>query len=128
MACVLVVEDEPTISMVLQELLREAGHQVITARNGAEALRALTGTPVPDIMLLDLFLPDTSGRDLLQRARSLEAFRDRPVVLITGAVPCPEDFPPEGTYQALIAKPFDLDDVIQTVARLVPAPSPSPGP
>lgn len=124
MACVLVVEDEPTIAMVLQELLREAGHQVITAHNGAEALQALQATPCPDIMLLDLFLPDTTGRDLLQKARNLESFRDRPVVLITGAVPCPEDFPPEGAYQALIAKPFELDEVLQTVARLVPSSPP----
>ena len=118
MARVLVVEDEPTIAMVLQEILREAGHEVITASTGMEALQVLQESPCPDIMLLDLFLPDTSGRDLLQEARAVEVFQDRPVVLITGAVPCPLDFPPEGSYQALIAKPFELDDVLQTVARL----------
>lgn len=119
LAHVLVVDDEPTIARVLQEVLMEAGLDVDTAPNGAGALRRLEKQPTPDVMLVDLFMPDIGGRAVVQQIRGNPALHELPVILITGAVHREEDFPPPGTYQDIITKPFDVDDVVKRVRRLL---------
>ncbi|MFZ5824749.1 MAG: response regulator [Bacillota bacterium] len=118
MARILVLEDEPTVLLVLSEVLQDEGHEVVTADNGFEGLDWLDRSPPPDLMLLDLFMPGIGGRALLQRIRPDERFRDLPVVLITGAVQHDSDFPPPGSYQGMVRKPFDVEEVIAIVARL----------
>ncbi|HYF91848.1 MAG TPA: response regulator [Symbiobacteriaceae bacterium] len=112
---VLLIEDEPVIGMVLQETLGDAGYAVELMTNGRAALARIDRPPVPGLVLLDLFLPEVKGRDLLVELRSRPAWREVPVLLVTGAVPFPDDFPPEGLYQGIIRKPFDLDDLLSRV-------------
>lgn len=118
MARVLIIEDEPAIALVLQELLTDEGHEVTTALDGLAGLERLRHEPTPGIVLVDLFMPGMSGRDVVQSMRADEQLNAVPVVIITGAVPDPRDFPPEGSYQALLPKPFDLEDVIEKVKNL----------
>jgi two-component system KDP operon response regulator KdpE len=66
---VLVVDDEPPIRRFLRTSLGAAGHRVVTAENAAEAL-SLVGTEKPDVMILDLGLPDRSGLDVIAEIRS----------------------------------------------------------
>jgi CheY-like chemotaxis protein len=115
MARVLVIEDEATIALILSEVLREQGHEAVTVSGGAAGLDWLRESPPPDVVLLDLFMPGLGGRDVLKAMRSDPRLKDVPVVLVTGAVPSVEDFPPNGTYQALITKPFDLSDITETI-------------
>lgn len=117
MAQILVIEDEPTLAMVLQESLEDEGHEVEIATNGLEGLRRLQRPPRPDLVLLDLFMPGMGGRTLLERIHEEEWAHTVPVILVTGAVPRTEDFPPEGTYRAVVTKPFHVDEVIQMVNR-----------
>jgi len=79
-AGVLVVEDEDTIREVLAELLRRDGFEVATCATGAAVLPAL-GTYPPDLVLLDLGLPDINGFDLL---RSIRERTGVPVVVLSG--------------------------------------------
>jgi CheY-like chemotaxis protein len=115
---ILLVDDEPSIRFVLTELLTDEGFAVTAAADGVAALRLLDGGPKVDAFLLDLFMPSISGRELVGRIRAMKRYADVPIVLITGAVFAPEDDPPQGSYQALIAKPFDIVDVVSTVRRL----------
>lgn len=117
MARVLIIEDEPTIAMILKEVLEEEGHDVTTLHDGAEGLKLLRSGFLPDIMLVDLFLAGKRGSEIVEEIRSGLQLQQLPIVLVTGAVPRPEDFPPEGSYQALISKPFELSDIINAVAR-----------
>lgn len=119
MARVLVVEDEETIAMVLQQTLEFTGHKVSRATNGRTGLAALQSGPAPDLVLVDLFMPVMNGRAMLEAMRTYPELAQIPAVLVTGAVPCKEDFPPESTYQALIAKPFSVKTVVDTVNRLL---------
>ena len=66
---VLVVDDEPQILRFLRPSLGAAGYDVITATNGAEALKA-AATLVPDVILLDLGLPDMDGKDVIAQLRT----------------------------------------------------------
>ncbi|MFP1625061.1 response regulator transcription factor [Streptomyces sp. 5K101] len=70
MACVLVVEDDPVIRAALIEVLTGHGYAVRTAHQGFEALREVTQAP-PDVVVLDLGLPDLDGLDVLRMIRGI---------------------------------------------------------
>jgi two-component system, OmpR family, phosphate regulon response regulator PhoB len=79
---ILVVEDEPDISaLVAYHLAREA-YRVRTAATGGEALAALA-SEVPDLIVLDLMLPEVSGLELLQEIRRRPEWREIPVIMLT---------------------------------------------
>ena len=65
---VLVVDDEPQIQRFLKPSLAAAGYDVVSAVNGAEALKA-AATQAPDVILLDLGLPDMDGKDVIAELR-----------------------------------------------------------
>jgi two-component system, OmpR family, KDP operon response regulator KdpE len=67
---VLVVDDEPPIRKLLRTGLASQGYEVIEAGNGRAAQAHLSAEPPPDLMILDLGLPDLSGQELLRRLRS----------------------------------------------------------
>jgi len=76
---VLAVDDEPGILRLLKQELTEQGLRVITAHNGEEALR-LAEEQRPDLVLLDVMLPDMSGLEVMRRLRERS---DAPIILLT---------------------------------------------
>ncbi|MDH2413756.1 response regulator transcription factor [Nocardioides sp. CER19] len=76
---VLLVEDDPRVRRVLQLALRDEGYVVSLAASGREGLQAL-GTSTPDVVLLDLMLPDLDGFDVCRRIRHDS---DVPVIMVT---------------------------------------------
>ena len=76
---VLVVDDEPQILRFLTVALKAAGYDILTAPTGAETLR-LAATQAPDLIVLDLGLPDGDGKDVL---RKLRQFSDVPVIILS---------------------------------------------
>ena len=106
---VLVVDDEALIRWAVAETLTQAGHQVLEARDGGSALRALAeAQPRIDVVLLDLRLPDCADLTLLSRIR-----RQSPgsaVVMMTAHATPELDAEARalGVYDVL-AKPFDVN-------------------
>jgi two-component system phosphate regulon response regulator PhoB len=82
MARILVVEDEKDLQDVLAYNLRQAGHDPVIVGTGHEALARVAGEP-PDLVLLDLMLPDISGTDVCRALKSDPATRQIPVVMLT---------------------------------------------
>jgi DNA-binding response OmpR family regulator len=80
-ASVLVVEDEPSIADPFARALLRGGFRPTVARTGAEALRAVRDL-APDVILLDLALPDTDGRDI---CRQIRAGSDVPIIIVTAS-------------------------------------------
>jgi DNA-binding response OmpR family regulator len=78
-ARVLVVDDEEDIRQLVAKLLRRAGHEVTEAENGRAGLRALHASP-PDLVLLDVSMPELDGWQTLERIRDLS---DVPVLMLT---------------------------------------------
>ncbi len=115
---VLIIEDQPAIAMVLEGLVSDEGHEAIVRADGLSGLERLSQAPLPDLALVDLFMPGMSGRDVVEVARSRPGLADLPIVLITGAVPSAGVFPPKNSYQAFIRKPFDVQQVLETIKRL----------
>jgi two-component system KDP operon response regulator KdpE len=78
-ARILIVDDEPQILRFLRPALDAAGYEVLEAETGAEALRKAT-TQAPDLMILDLGLPDMDGKEVVSRLR---AFSDIPILILS---------------------------------------------
>ena len=75
----LVVDDEPQIQRFLHVALTAAGYEVVSAETGAEALR-LAVTGAPELIVLDLGLPDRDGKEVL---RDIRAFSQTPVIILS---------------------------------------------
>jgi len=113
---VLVVDDEPNIRDLLSASLRFQGHQVLTAANGNEAINKIVDNQ-PDIVLLDVMLPDISGFGVTKKIRSLGievpilflTARDDTEDKVTGLTVGGDDY---------VTKPFSLDEIIARMGEL----------
>lgn len=81
-ARILVVDDEPDILKLLEYNLKRSGFQVILAKDGPEAIEAARANR-PDLVLLDIMLPDMEGTEVLRRLKSMEATASIPVIMLT---------------------------------------------
>jgi diguanylate cyclase (GGDEF)-like protein len=80
---VLAVDDEPTSLRLVTALLEQAGHQVVTAKNGQEALNLALANP-PQMVVTDWMMPGMDGLELCKRLRSTEAGQDLYILILTG--------------------------------------------
>jgi two-component system phosphate regulon response regulator PhoB len=81
-ARILVVDDEPDLLELVRFNLTQAGFQVETAASGREALERLKSS-VPDLLVLDLMLPDVSGNDICRQIRNDPSLSELPIVMLT---------------------------------------------
>ena len=81
-ATILLVEDEDTLRRVMRDLLEQEGYRICEARDGAEALEQVDRHN-PDLVLLDLNLPNVDGYSVLAQLRSRPATMDLPVVVLS---------------------------------------------
>jgi two-component system alkaline phosphatase synthesis response regulator PhoP len=82
---VLVVDDDREIVRLVQGYLRQAGYEVLTAYDGKTALTFLRHTP-PDLVVLDLMLPDQDGWDITRFVRGHEPIKAMPIIMLTARV------------------------------------------
>ncbi len=80
---ILIVEDEEDLVTALQYNLERDGYQTRAARDGAAALELAAQRPLPDLILLDLMLPDMSGKDVCRQIRSDPETRHIPIMMAT---------------------------------------------
>ena len=121
-----VCEDEPALRSVLTRALRVMGHEPVVVATAAEALRAFVSRR-PDVLVLDIGLPDADGRDLCLalRASGVEA----PVLFLTARDGLHDKIAGfEAGGDDYLTKPFDLDEVrvrLDALLRRTPAPAAS---
>ncbi len=103
---ILVVDDQPAVRRLVQEVFHQAGYRVLTAANGEQAL-ALTAAELPDLAILDVRMPVMGGVETLRRLQQLEP--DLPVLMMTavGDDAQVREALDLGARQAL-TKPFDV--------------------
>ncbi|RMG87687.1 MAG: sigma-54-dependent Fis family transcriptional regulator [Candidatus Dadabacteria bacterium] len=116
---ILVIDDEESIRMTLDEAFRAAGHRVLAAATARQARRILRREGV-DAVVQDLMLPDCAGLDLLDWIRS--AAPEVPVILITayGTVRTAVNAVKRGAYD-FVEKPFDVEHLTLVVDRALEA-------
>ena len=115
---ILVADDEPQILDIVTRILDGAGHRVIRAIDGEEALRRVYETH-PDLVLLDISMPRRDGASVAQRMRDDPRTRDIPVVFLTGLIRTTEvgDRTGRTASNLFLAKPFDASELLQIVDR-----------
>jgi len=112
---ILLVEDDPVLRDFVADVLVDEGYRVLAAPDGAEALAILAGGARPSLVLLDMHMPVMDGWGFAEAYRRLPAPR-APLVVMTAAHDTRERADAIGA-DGLLAKPFDLDDLLDAVAR-----------
>ncbi len=124
---VLIVENETEIQDVLCSILEltECQCEVERAANGVIALEKLTkateGT-APDLIFLDLMMPEMSGANFVQELRKRELFLDTPIIVISGDTQVREQVDKLG-MDVFIGKPFSINEILDIVNALIGEPS-----
>ena len=124
-ASILVVDDEPNILLSLQFLMKKAGYDVRTAKDGEEALTEIARAK-PDLVLLDVMMPKLDGFTVCQRIKTTPEWQDVHIIMLTargrdierdkGLALGADDY---------ITKPFSTRDAIDRVAAVLGKTAPS---
>jgi len=123
MAKVLVVDDEPGIRSLLDTLLRRKGYAVVLADGGRKGLE-LFRRERPDVIVLDLKMPEMDGVTVLQQIRSLNP--DQPVIILTGAgTPEREQQVRTLGVTEFVEKEFSLHRLGNALKRILKTPHPA---
>lgn len=109
---ILVVDDDPASIDSLTEILAGEGYAIATAKNGKDALKHLRGAPLPQLIILDLFMPEMDGWEFRREQLKDSKLKDIPVVVMTGA----------SVYagidaNVIVHKPLDVDRFVSLVER-----------
>lgn len=111
---VLVIEDDPEISMLLASVLGARGLRVITATHGADAIEQCRRSAIrPSVIVLDLMMPVMDGMAFLNEQPKIELLADVPVVLVSAVAPPAETLPP--VVRAVMPKPMRLAPLIAAI-------------
>jgi CheY-like chemotaxis protein len=116
---VLVADDEEDILALVTTILERAGHQVMPVRDGAAALAAVRDRR-PDLVVLDISMPEVDGLEVLRRLRADAETSDLPVVLLSAQAQ--EDDVRRGFStgaSAYVKKPFSPRDLTERVDELL---------
>lgn len=123
MAKVLVVDDEPSVAMLMRFILEKSGHTVAEARNGLEALGALGVEPedssvdLPDLVLLDVMMPVMDGL-AAARAMSVHPRASKvPILVVTAKGDLRPLFEALPQVAGFFQKPFDPNQLREAVSR-----------
>ena len=117
MSTILIVEDNRANMLLFSDLLSYHGHRILGASTGMEGL-ALARAHSPDLILMDIQLPDISGLELINALRTEERFRNTPIIAVTASVmPGEQAGIRTAGFDAVIEKPIDFDGFLATVER-----------
>jgi CheY-like chemotaxis protein len=114
---VLLVEDDPDIRDIVQDVLEAEGYDVVPASHGKQALEFLNDvktSALPDLVILDMMMPLVDGRHVLEAIRSDQNLSSVPVVVMSAIA----HEKPAGAA-AFLRKPFSLDTLFDAVHNLV---------
>ena len=120
---ILLVDDVPAVRLSIRAALEAIGYQVLEAADGKEALDLL-GSQAVDLIVTDLWMPNLDGVELLKRLRATNA-NIRVIAISGGGMRKPIDVSAALAQtwgaDAVLYKPFDNDDLVNEINRLLPA-------
>lgn len=116
MRLILVIDDEITIVEMLSAFLEGEGLQVMTASNGQEGLERLANAR-PAVVVSDVMMPVLDGWELCRRMQGDPRYQSIPLVLMSALRTAPSLTGCH--YAALLRKPFELDEMLQTIIHLL---------
>jgi len=116
---VMVVDDSLTVRKITGRLLAREGYQVITAKDGVDALEHLVET-IPDVMLSDIEMPRMDGFDLVRNVRADERLKNLPIIMITSRTADKHrNYALEIGANEYLGKPYDEDTLLGLISGFV---------
>ena len=119
---ILVVDDDPDARDFFITVLEDNGYATVSARDGNEALERLV-EGLPDLVTLDITMPEKSGVGVYRKLREEEAYKAIPVIIITGVsddfkqfISTRRQVPPPNGY---LSKPVEPEQLLEKVRELV---------
>ncbi len=116
MAYILIVDDDPVLCRMFARRLQHAGYAIRMAHNGIEALQTIE-EEIPALVILDVYMPEMSGTELLEQMRQSEAYRDVNVVLISAASLTDEDNRYRALADEFLTKPVSTRELLDTATK-----------
>jgi CheY-like chemotaxis protein len=121
---ILVVDDEPYMIRLLQHHIERAGYRMVKATNGREALERIRDER-PDLVLMDVMMPEINGLEVLAEVRKRAETRDLPVIMMTAnAQRFPREEAEAAGVSAFLTKPFSPTQLMAEVRRQLGGVSP----
>jgi CheY-like chemotaxis protein len=116
-ARILIAEDNEDVRYILQRMLEDAGHEVLSASDGVEALEVMGSPDQLDLVITDIRMPRMGGYPLAERLRA--ARPDLPIIYVTGYAVGWQNAAEVGPNTAFLQKPFAEQDLMEAIARLL---------
>jgi DNA-binding response OmpR family regulator len=118
-AKILVVDDEPNLLRLIGYALHSEGYETIVATDGEEALKKVQSEK-PDLVILDVMLPDMSGIEICQRLRSRPETNDLPIIMLSARVQVSDKITGlEAGADEYVTKPVETEEMVARVAALL---------
>jgi CheY-like chemotaxis protein len=119
MGRILVVDDDPAMCALIELHLQRGGHSVQVANSAPDAISMATGQDVPEVVVLDVAMPDMSGFELLTALRSVERLSTVPAIFLSGRVTPPDLEAGRSLGATYLTKPFVASALLNAVDRLL---------
>lgn len=127
MATILIIDDDPDVLRSLRRVLESGGHSVVEAGDGQTALRHFAGQPT-DLVITDIYMPEMDGIQFIMRLK--EAFPEARVIAMSGGGwQAKENVLGAASIlgaEAVLEKPFTVEDVASAVERVLAGSAPPP--
>ncbi len=111
---ILIVDDDPGMVLLLEEVLQHEGFSTHSAGDGRGALDLLQKGLVPQLILLDLIMPHMNGWEFMEQLRILNPLRSIPVIVMTGTYLRT----PQEQLPYIIFKPFDFEQLLHLIDEI----------
>ena len=123
---VFIVEDDSELLQLMKIRIESMGHRVFSTSNGEDAYK-LIQDKLPDLIILDVFLPDMDGLTILKRLKApidietgeANKTKDIPVIMVTGKAPMIENMTRVEGASDFFVKPFDVEKLVNRVFQLL---------
>jgi two-component system phosphate regulon response regulator PhoB len=117
---ILVVDDDPELLQLIKVLLERIQAETITAENAKAAAQILRTPPLPDLLILDLMLPDISGIEFLRQMRARAAFDGVPVLVLSALIdPLHIKEALEAGADRYLTKPYIANNLLSAVQEIL---------
>jgi two-component system alkaline phosphatase synthesis response regulator PhoP len=115
---IMIVDDEKDVLFLLKVIMEKEGYEVIEASNGMEAYEKLTDSinPVkPDVILLDIMMPEMDGYTLQTKLQQTDELKRIPIIILTAKGQTKDLFQMSSNVYSFLEKPFDPQNLIKRV-------------
>lgn len=118
---ILVVDDSSRMQEITRKLLTDSGYKVVSCWDGDECLQKVQ-TEQPDMILMDVILPDGDGKEFTKKLREMDGFKDIPVIFTTNTINLDDDkghesFEIDGELYRAFAKPLHNQKILSVIKK-----------